>query len=155
MKQELTEQQKASFEYNRRMKAGEFKHPEILKGKQVLDVLELPEFIANMGAYMNEQKMTREAVLQQRQKIIKAGKYPAPEKRPCIDRVIELGLMKNAEDFTVEFAKVLNKQSKHPAEIRAYIMQLGMMAYKLTIEQLVNQANPDMAELLKTANPTT
>lgn len=155
MKQELTEQQKASLEYNRRLKAGEFKCPEALQGKQVLDVLELPEFIATMGAYMNEQKMTREAVLQQRKKIIESGKYPAPEKRPCIDRVIELGLMKNAEDFTVEFAKVLNKQSKHPAEIRAYIMQLGTRAYKLTVEQLISQANPDMAELLKTANPTT
>lgn len=155
MKEELTEQQKASIEYNRRLSMGQFKYPEILKDKQVFDVLKMPEFVANIGAFMNEQKMTREAVLQQRQKIVESGKFPAPEKRPCIDRVIELGLLMNAEDFTLEFAKVLSRTSEHPKEIREYIRQLGMRAYKLTVEQFICKENPDMAELVEKSSVTT
>lgn len=155
MKKELTEQEKAAIEYNRRLSMGQFTYPEILKDKQVLDVLDMPEFVANMGAFMNEQKMTREAMLQQRQKIVESGKYPAPEKRPCIDRVIELGLLKNADDFTLEFAKVLTHQSEHTAEIRMYIQQLGMRAYQLTIEQFICKENPDMAALVEKSRETT
>lgn len=155
MKKKLTEQQKASIEYNRRLVMGQFKAPKILKDKQILDVLDMPEFVANMGAFINEQKMTREAVLQQRKKIIESGKFPAPEKRPCIDRVMELGLLKNADDFTLEFAKVLTHQSEYPAEIRLYIQQLGMRAYNLTIEQLICKENPDMAELVEKSRETT
>lgn len=155
MKKQLTEQQKASIEYNRRLANGKFKMPEILKDKKVLDVLDMPEFVANMGAFINEQKMTREAVLQQRQKIIESGKFPAPEKRPCIDRVIELGLLKNADDFTLEFAKVLNGTSEHPAEIRTYIRQLGNRAYQLTVEQFICKENPDMAALVEKSHETT
>lgn len=155
MKKKLTEQQKASIEYNKRLSKGQFKAPEILKDKQILDVLDMPEFVANMGAFINEQKMTREAVLQQRKKIIESGKFPAPEKRPCIDRVMELGLLKNADDFTLEFAKVLTHQSEYPAEIRLYIQQLGMRAYNLTIEQLICKENPDMAALVEKSRKTT
>lgn len=147
MKKKLTEQQKASIEYNRRLVMGQFKVPEILKDKQILDVLDMPEFVANMGAFINEQKMTREAVLQQRKKIIESGKFPAPEKRPCIDRVMELGLFESVDKFTFEFAKVLSNQSEYPSEIRLYIKQLGMLAYNLTINQFICKENPDMAEL--------
>lgn len=154
-KQELTPQQKASIEYNRRLRNGEYVKPEKLNGKTVFDVLDMPEYTTNLAAYMNEQKMTRDAVLQQRKKIIEAGKFPAPEKRPCIDRVIEMGLMENAEDFTLEYAKVLNGVSEHPQEIREYIRQLGLRAYQLTIEQIICEVNPDMAELVKKSQETT
>lgn len=154
-KQELTPQQKASIEYNRRLNKGEYVKPEKLDGKSVSDVLKMQEFITNLAAFINEQKMTREAVLQQRKKIIEAGKYPAPEKRPCIDRVIESGLMKSATDFGVEFEKVLNRTSEHPQAIREYIRQLGMRAYQLTIEQFICEANPDMDELVKKSHETT
>lgn len=154
-KDQLTPQQKATIEYNRRLNKGEYVKPERLDGKTVFDVLDMPEYITNLAAYMNEQKMTRDAVLQQRQKIVESGKYPAPEKRPCIDRVIELGLLKNADDFTLEFAKVLTHQSEHPAEIRMYIQQLGMRAYQLTIEQFICKENPDMAALVEKSRQTT
>lgn len=153
-KQELTPQQKASIEYNRRLNKGEYVKPERLNGT-VFDVLDMPEYITNLAAYMNEQKMTRDAVLQQRKKIIEAGKFPAPENRPCIDRVIELGLMESANDFAFEFAKVLNRTSEHPRKIREYIWQLGMRAYQLTIEQFICDANPDMAELVKKSQEPT
>lgn len=154
-KDQLTPQQKATIEYSRRLYKGEYVGPERLDGKTVFDVLDMPEYITNLAAYMNEQKMTRDAVLQQRKKIIEAGKFPAPENRPCIDRVIELGLMESANDFAFEFAKVLNRTSEHPQEIREYIRQLGMRAYQLTIEQFICDANPDMAELVKKSQETT
>lgn len=142
MKQELTPQQKAAIEYNRRIGANEFTSPEALRDKSVYDVLIMPEFAAILTAYINEQVETR------------TKNKRVAENRPTIDRVMDLGLMNDPGDFAVEFAKVLNHQSKHPAKIRLYIHQLGMKAYNATIEKFICDANPDMAELLKQATAT-
>lgn len=153
MKQELTPQQKAAIEYNRRINANEFTYPEALRDKSVYDVLIMPEFSAILKAYINEQVDTRIKVLETIAKLKEQGKRVA-ENRPTIDRVIELGLMDDHGNFAVEFAKVLNHQSKYPAEIRLYIKQLGMKAYNATIEKFICDANPDMDELLKQATAT-
>lgn len=153
MKQELTPQQKAAIEYNRRINANEFTYPEALRDKSVYDVLIMPEFSAILTAYINEQVETRTKVLETIAKLKEQGKRVA-ENRPTIDRVMDLGLMKDPGDFAVEFARVLNHQSKHQAAIRLYIHQLGMKAYNATIEKFICDANPDMAELLKQATAT-
>lgn len=153
-RQGLTPQLKATIEYNRRLNTGEYVIPQKLDGKTVFDILEMPEFKTNLGAFINEQLMTRNAVLQQRKKIIESGKHPAPEKRPCVDRIIELGLMHDTDSFAEEFLKVINRSSKYPAAIREYVRQLGMRAYRLTVEQFICEENPDMAELVKTAQAT-
>lgn len=151
-KQELTPQQKAAIEYNRRINAKEFTYPEALRDKSVYDVLIMPEFATILTAYINEQVETRKKVLETIAKLKEQGKRVA-ENRPTIDRVMDLGLM-NAGDFAVEFARVLNHQSKYPSAIRLYIHQLGMKAYNATMEKLICDANPDMAELLKQATAT-
>lgn len=133
MTQELTPQQKAAIEYNRRINANEFTYPEALRDKSVYDVLIMPEFAAILMAYINEQVETRTNVLETIAELKKQNKRVA-ENRPTIDRVMGLGLMNDPGDFAVEFAKVLNHQSKHPAEIRLYIHQLGMKAYNATIK---------------------
>ena len=153
MKQELTPQQKAAIEYNRRIGANEFTYPEALRDKSVYDVLIMPEFSAILTTYINEQAETRTKVLDTIAKLKEQGKRVA-KNRPTIDRVIDLGLMNDPGDFAVEFARVLNHQSKHPAVIRLYIKQLGMKAYNATIEKFICDVNPDMAELLKQATAT-
>lgn len=152
-KQELTPQEKATIEYNRRIGANEFTYPEALRDKSVYDVLIMPEFLTNLTAYVNEQVETRTKVLETIAELKKQNKRVA-ENRPTIDRVMDLGLMNDPGDFAVEFAKVLNHQSEHPAGIRLYIGQLGMKAYNATIEKFICDANPDMAELLKQATAT-
>lgn len=154
MEQELTEQKKALLEYRRRIRTGEFVEPEKLKGKRVEDVLKMPEFINVLTSFIDEQMEMRKQVLRTIEELKNEGKRVA-EKRPTIDRVIELGLMENPGDFAVEFARVMDKESKHPRDIRDYIRQLGMKAYITTIDQLIVAANVDLAELKKQATTTT
>lgn len=153
MEQDKEKVFKAWQEYNRRIREKAFKMPTSLKGASVMGVLMLPEFETHLTALINEQVMTRQQVLKTIAELKKKGKVVA-ENRPTIDRVIETGLMANAGDFAVEFAHVLDKVSKQPRDIRDYIEQLGKKAYEKTIHQLINDANPDMAELYKTATST-
>lgn len=141
--------QEAGKEYNRRLRELEYKRPERLCNVSVEDIVYSPEFSENLTAYINEQKMTRNTVLQTRKRIRESGKYPEPENRPTIDRIIEAGLMENASDFGKEYIEVINGKSKYPAEMRKYIHQLGTLAYRLTIEQIICKENPDMARLVK------
>lgn len=146
MKQELTKQQKAAIEYERRIRMNDFKQPESL----VFDVLIMPEFATELSALINEQVTLRTQVKEAIADIISKGKKVA-ENRPTIDRVMDLGLMDDAGEFAVEFARVLNHQSKHPANVRLYVQQLGMKAYNSTLDKLICEANPDLAEMRKTA----
>lgn len=153
MKQELTPQQKAAIEYNRRLVNREFKEPEALCGKSRYDLMITPEFETILTAYINEQVETRTKVLETIAELKKQNKRVA-ENRPTIDRVMELGIMNDPGEFAVAFVDVEDNQSKYPAEIRLYIHQLGMKAYNATIEKFICDANPDMAELLKQATAT-
>ncbi len=148
--EKLTPQQKAAIEYNRRLANREFKEPEALCGKTRYDLMITPEFETILTAYINEQVETRTKVLETIAELKKKGKMVA-ENRPTIDRVMELGIMNDPADFAVAFVDVENKQSKYPADIRLYIHQLGMKAFNATIEKFICDANPDMAELRKTA----
>lgn len=153
MEQDKDKVIKAALEYNRRIRERAFTMPESLKDKTIMDVLISPEFETHLTALINEQVETRQQVLRTIAELKKKGKVVA-ENRPTIDRVIDTGLMDNAGDFAVEFARVLNKVSEYPRDIRDYIEQLGKKAYEKTICQLINDANPDMAELYKTATST-
>lgn len=147
MEKELTPQQKAAIEYSRRIRAKEFEMPEALRDKTNFDVLTTPEFEAILTNCINEQVETRTKVLETIAELKKKGKKVA-EKRPTIDRVIELGLM-DIGRFALEFAMILAKKSNQPREIRDYIRQLGMRAYRATINKFICDANPEMAELMK------
>lgn len=136
----------AAKEYSRRISQGEYIRPEVLNTSTVLDVLEMPLYQENIKACIEEQLETRAMVIDLINKAKNSGKYIA-ENRHTIDSVIEIGLMDSPLDFTVEFAKVLNKESKFPNSIRTYIRQLGMKAYKMTIEELIRESDPEMKEL--------
>lgn len=144
---------KAALEYNRRIRERAFTTPKSLKDKTIMDVLISPEFEMHLAALINEQMETRKQVLKTIDALKEKGKVVA-ENRPTIDRVIETGLMYNVGDFAVEFVRVLNKVSEYPRDIRDYIEQLGKRAYEKTTCQFINDANPDMAELYKTATAT-
>lgn len=141
--------QEAHEEYNRRLKACDYKIPEILTQSTIEDVCSTQEFSRNLIAYINEQKMTRESILNTRKKIRDSGRYPAPEHRPTIDRILESGLMDNPQNFVDEYVKVVRGKSNYPEAMRTYIIQLGNLAYRMTIEQYICYENPDMANLVK------
>ena len=151
MGKELTKQQKALLEYNRRYECGDFVKPEILDGKSVFDVLVMPEFEIIMVDCIKEQTELRKGYLQAIEELKKKGKYVPPTNRPVIDRVQESGLLADAGTFIVEFANVLSKSSKQPKEIRDYVKQLGMRAYNMTVEKFICEADPKMAKLYKQA----
>lgn len=154
MEQELTPQQKAGIEYDRRIIAREFIEPDTLKDKTRYDVMIMPEFAEELAACMNEQKQTRESVREVIAKMRKDGKKIV-EQRPVIDRVIEAGLLDDAGEFAVAFVEVQDGESKHPKAIREYIRELGMKAFNNTIRRFINEANPDMKELYEQATATT
>lgn len=136
----------AAKEYSRRISQGEYIRPKVLNTATVLDVLEMPLYQENIKACIEEQQETRVMVIDVINKAKNSGKHIA-EKRHTIDRVTDIGLMNSPLDFTVEFAKVLNKESKFPNSIRTYIKQLGMKAYKMTIEELIRESDPEIKEL--------
>lgn len=152
---ELTEQQKAQMEYTRRFANKEYKMPEALKDASCFDVLMMPEYVQNIERLIAEQSSSRDAYLEAVKDLEKKGKFVPRENRPVIDRVRELGLLDNTGDFVVEYANVIARKSNFPREVREYIQQLGALAAKLTIHQLVREADPEMSELYRKANETT
>lgn len=146
--------QQAYAEYKRRIAAHDFKDPEELKGKTLFAVLLMSEFETNMTACIDEQVKAREQVKKAIAEIRKQGKRVA-DSRTNLDRLIEMGLMADAGDFAVEFAKVIAKESKLPNKLREYVRELGMRAYNMTIHQFIRKANPDLDDLYKTATATT
>lgn len=148
------ESRKAYAEYKRRIAAHDFKDPEELKDKTLFAVLLMPEFETNMTACIDEQVKTREQAKKTIAEIRKQGKRVA-DNRNDLDRLIEMGLMANVGDFSVEFAKVIAKESQLTNTLREYVHELGMRAYNMTIHQFIRKANPDLDDLYKTATATT
>lgn len=115
-----------------------------LKGKSVEDVVSSDRFVANLSAYITEQREARKAAVASFKAMRKAGakgyKLPAHP----IDKTLELSV----EDFAVEFAAVVTGASKRPAAERKYIEQLGKQAYNLTIAQIVCEEFPELEPAL-------
>lgn len=115
-----------------------------LKGKSVEDVVSSDRFVANLSAYITEQREARKAAVASFKAMKKAGakgyKLPAHP----IDKTLNLSV----EDFAVEFAAVVTGASERPASERKYIEQLGKQAYNLTIAQIVCEEFPELEPAL-------
>lgn len=151
-KPRLNAQEKAAIEYNRKLKENDYVAPEKLQGKSVFDVLTMDEFFNTMKTCIGEQLQLRQAFLDACEKMKKEGKR-VPVSREPIDRVRECGLM-DVGEFILEYAKVLNKQSKQPREIRDYVSQLGRKAYVMTVEKMIQESDPEMKKLFDKATKT-
>lgn len=119
-----------------------------LSGKSVADVVDTPEFLSNLAAYMKAQREEREAA---RESYEKVKAYAPGFHLPAhpIDKCINL----TPEDFAVEYLTIVAKRSQRPKAERDYIFQLGRQAYNLTIAQIVCREFPELeAELLNNKN---
>lgn len=112
-----------------------------LQGKSIGDVVRMPEFLENLGAYMRAQFTERKAARESYEKIkvfARGFKLPAH----AIDKVIDL----SPEQFAEEYLAVINGDNQRPAAVREYIAQLGQQAYNLTIAQFVVKEFPELAD---------
>lgn len=147
--EKLTKEQ-AQEEYNRRLRNRNFVTPEKLDGKNVYDVLQMPEYYKNLERIVNEQVETRTNALSAINEMRKKGKK-IQANRHVIDRIFEMGLFHDIGELIVDIAAVFNKQSSYPVEVRQYLYQLGKLAYDITTESFILEANPDMKQLLDLA----
>lgn len=116
-----------------------------LKGKTILDIIEMPRFLENLAAYWNAQKADRDAIRKSYEAMRKAGgakgyKLPAH----VIDHLADM----SAKELAGEFALVIAAQSQRSAAERLYINQIGMQAYSLTIAQIVCEEFPELEKEL-------
>lgn len=112
-----------------------------LQGKTIFDVVALPRFVENLAAYWAEQKETRKTAIASYQAMHKLG-GPKGYKLPAhvIDKLVDL----SAEDFAVEYAKVVAGGSTRNSAERKYIRQIGQQAYNLTVAQYVVEEYPEL-----------
>lgn len=115
-----------------------------LKGKSVEDVVSSDRFVANLSAYITEQREARKAAVASFKAMRKAGAIGYKLPAHPIDKTLELSV----EDFAVEFAAVVTGASERPASERKYIEQLGKQAYNLTIAQIVCEEFPELEPAL-------
>lgn len=114
-----------------------------LQGKTVADIIASPEFLANLGKYLEAQQQDRKAI---------EASYGAMRKLGSGFRLPTHPLQKfidwDAERFAAEYGKVLNGVSALPAAQRKYIQQLGDQALNLTIAEAVCAEFPELREKL-------
>ena len=112
-----------------------------LQGKSIADVVRMPEFLQNLGAYMRAQFEERKAARASYEKIkpfAKGFKLPAH----AIDKVMDL----TPEQFADEYLAVINGDCQRPAAVREYIAQLGQQAYNMTIASIVVAEFPELKD---------
>lgn len=114
------------------------KQTKALQGKSVEDVLRMPEFAANVGAYLREQRALRQAVKDTIHKKNPRARVPAH----TIDRVGYL----NQYNFAEIWIKISQRVIKKPKAEREYIDQLGMLAYKKTVADFVIAEFPELRD---------
>lgn len=114
------------------------KETKALQGKSVEDVLRTPEFAANVGAYLKEQRALRQAVRDTIHKQNPRARVPAH----TVDRMGYL----NEDNFAEIWIKLSQRIIKKPKSERDYIDQLGMLAYKKTIADFVIAEFPELKE---------
>ena len=114
-----------------------------LRGKTILDVVELPRFVDNLAAYWKAQEEDRDTLykwFETMRNVAKGYRVPAH----VIDDLLEL----TTEELALEFASVLTKASQRPFAQRQYIRQIGMQAYNLTVIQYVCDEYPELEKEL-------
>lgn len=116
-----------------------------LQGKDIMDVISMPEFSENLAAYWVAQKEDRNAIRKSYDAMRKMGgakgyKIPAHP----IDDLADLSV----EDLAVEYAKVIAGGSKRNSAERKYISQIGQQAYNLTIAKIVCKEFPELEPVL-------
>lgn len=112
-----------------------------LQGKTIFDVVALPRFVENLGAYWTAQKTDRDAIRKSYDAMRKMGgangyRIPAHP----IDDLAQLSV----DDLAVEYAKVVAGGSTRNHAERLYIRQIGQQAYNLTVAQYVVDEYPEL-----------
>lgn len=121
-----------------------------LQGKDVANIIAMPRFLENLGAYWTAQKTDRDAIRKSYDAMRKMG--GAKGYRIPAHVFDDLGGMSVA-DLAVEYAKVVAGGSTRNHAERLYIRQIGQQAYNLTIAQIVVDEYPELAnELLPKSN---
>lgn len=121
-----------------------------LQGKDVADIIAMPRFLENLGAYWTAQKTDRDAIRKSYEAMRKMG--GAKGYRIPAHVIDDLSGMSVA-DLAVEYAKVVAGGSTRNHAERLYIRQIGQQAYNLTIAQIVVDEYPELAnELLPKSN---
>lgn len=121
-----------------------------LQGKDVADIIAMPRFLENLGAYWTAQKTDRDAIRKSYEAMRKMG--GAKGYRIPAHVIDDLAGMSVA-DLAVEYAKVVAGGSTRNHAERLYIRQIGQQAYNLTIAQIVVDEYPELAnELLPKSN---
>lgn len=121
-----------------------------LQGKDVADIIAMPRFLENLGAYWTAQKTDRDAIRKSYAAMRKMGgakgyKIPAHP----IDDLAQL----TVEELAIEYAKVVAGGSTRNHAERLYIRQIGQQAYNLTVVQYVVDEYPELKdELLPKSN---
>lgn len=112
-----------------------------LQGKSIADVCEMPEFLDNLGKYMEAQKEDREAARQ----AISAGMRLQAH---VIDHLIDYGIFDNPGVFAYAYIQCINGTSEFTSAEREYILQLGQQAYNLTIANFAVAEFPELKDEL-------
>lgn len=121
-----------------------------LQGKDVADIIAMPRFLENLGAYWTAQKTDRDAIRKLYEAMRKMG--GAKGYRIPAHVIDDLAGMSVA-DLAFEYAKVVAGGSTRNHAERLYIRQIGQQAYNLTIAQIVVDEYPELAnELLPKSN---
>lgn len=121
-----------------------------LQGKDVADIIAMPRFLENLGAYWTAQKTDRDAIRKSYEAMRKMG--GAKGYRIPAHVIDDLAGMSVA-DLAFEYAKVVAGGSTRNHAERLYIRQIGQQAYNLTIAQIVVDEYPELAnELLPKSN---
>ena len=121
-----------------------------LQGKDVADIIAMPRFLENLGAYWTAQKTDRDAIRKSYEAMRKMG--GAKGYRIPAHVIDDLAGM-SVGDLAVEYAKVVAGGSTRNHAERLYIRQIGQQAYNLTIAQIVVDEYPELAnELLPKSN---
>lgn len=116
-----------------------------LQGKDVADIIAMPRFLENLGAYWTAQKTDRDAIRKSYDAMRKMG--GAKGYRIPAHVIDDLAGMSVA-DLAVEYAKVVAGGSTRNHAERLYIRQIGQQAYNLTIAQIVIDEYPELANEL-------
>ena len=112
-----------------------------------INKMSVADVVASAAFKTNLQKVI-DAVCESRLKLANAARQRDRQlKRHPIDRFIDADEL-TVENLTVEYLKILEKQSTRPAIERANIMMLCFESYQTTIKEMA-KGNPEAEKRLK------
>lgn len=113
-----------------------------LKGKSVVDVMDMRQFQDNLAAYWTQQTESRKQV---------ENNYRLIEKPVPAHPIAKLKNL-SVKQLMMEYLAVINGTSTRTSSERLYIKQLCQQAYNLTVAQIVCKEFPELeSELLPKA----